>query len=92
MTSFLALAAKADTRRRLRRVGVALYRFHSKEGRFPDAGRPPENHRTELIALDLSTQGLARAEQVLLADELFERTWAHPLSQGPAQVLSVRER
>ena len=48
---------------------------------FADAGRPPQNDRGEFVALDLAAQGLAGAEDVVLADVVFEAARAHALGQ-----------
>ena len=48
---------------------------------FADAGRPPEDHRRGVVALDLHAQGLAGAEQMLLADVFVERARAHALGE-----------
>ena len=48
---------------------------------FAGAGRTPEDHGGGIVVLDRETQRLARAEQMLLADELFERVRAHALGQ-----------
>ena len=43
------------------------------EGGLAAAGRAVEDHRAEAIRLQQPAQQLARAEEVLLADELVER-------------------
>ena len=48
---------------------------------FAGAGRAPENDGAEFVALDLAAQGLAGAEDVLLADVIFEALGAHALGQ-----------
>ena len=52
------------------------------EGGFADAGRAPEDHGIGIVALDLNTERLAWAEEVLLAEELVEGTRAHALGEG----------
>src|SRR2546430_17577292 len=54
---------------------------------LPRARRAPEDARGHVPATDQLAQGLARAEQLLLAEELFERARAHPGRQwlGVAQ-------
>ena len=51
------------------------------EGGFAGARRAPEDHRGGIVALDLDAQRLARADQVLLADEFVERARAHAVGQ-----------
>ena len=51
------------------------------EGGFAGAGRAPEDHGGGVVVLDREPQRLAGAEQMLLADELFERVRAHALGQ-----------
>ena len=65
-------------------------RDEPRERRLAAAGRAPENHRAEFIALDLRAQRFARAEQRFLADEFLERARAHAVgkrTRGPAFVL-----
>src|SRR5207253_8099766 len=45
------------------------------------AGRPVQDHRRHAIALDREPQRAARADDVLLADELVERRGAQPLRE-----------
>ncbi len=52
-----------------------------RERGFADARRTPQNDRTELIALDLHAQRLARSQDVLLADEFLERVRTHALGE-----------
>ena len=44
---------------------------------FPGAGRTPENHRRDAIALDRATQRAAFTDDLALTDELFERARTH---------------
>ena len=55
-----------------------------RERRLAAAGRAPEEHRAELVALDLRAQRLAGAEQLFLADEFVERLRAHAVGERPA--------
>jgi hypothetical protein len=50
------------------------------------AGRSPENQRSQIVALNLRPQGLARRNQMLLADVLIERARTHPVSQRIAAI------
>ena len=49
-----------------------------RERGLADAGRAPEDHRGDLVALDQAAKYFARANQVRLAGELFERARAEP--------------
>src|SRR5262249_32599119 len=56
------------------------------------ARRAPEDDGAGIVALDLQTQRLARPDDVLLADKLFQRARTHAVRQRPrAAVLLVRE-
>ena len=48
---------------------------------FADAGRPPEDDRTDVVALDLHAQRLARRKDVLLPDELIEGARPHAVGK-----------
>jgi hypothetical protein len=52
-----------------------------RQGRLADARRPPEDHRVQPPGLEGDAQRLARAQQVLLADDLVERPRAQALSE-----------
>ena len=45
---------------------------------LPGAGRPPEDHRRQPVGLDQRPQRLARAEQVVLPDDVVERAGPQP--------------
>ena len=53
------------------------------------AGRPPEDERADIVALDLRAQRLARTDQVLLADEFIERPRTHAVGQRASAVAGV---
>ncbi len=55
------------------------------QGGLTDSGRTPENHGTGIVALDFHPQGLAWAEQVLLANIVLQRARAHAFGErsGP---------
>ena len=55
-----------------------------RERRLAGAGRSPEDDRLQQVALDRVAQRRARAEQLLLADELVERARPHPLGERRA--------
>ena len=50
-------------------------------------GRPPQDQRRQLRRLERAAQQLAGAEQVLLPDELVERSRPHPLGQRLAAAI-----
>jgi len=57
------------------------------QGGFAHAGRAPEDHGTGIgrvrpVVLDLDAEGLAGAQQVLLAAHLLQRVRPHALGQG----------
>ena len=54
-----------------------------------DARRSPENDRGQLVALDLAAQRLAGAEDVLLADEIFQALGPHALGQRTLAVVGA---
>ena len=56
----------------------------SRESGFAAAGRSPEKHRADIVALDLRAQRFARTEQLLLADEFVERLRTHAVGERPA--------
>ena len=51
---------------------------------FPHPGGPPEEHRAQIVALDLRAQRFSGAEQIFLADEFVERLRAHAVGERPA--------
>ena len=70
---------------RLRRVGD-----EARERGLAGARRAPEDDRLQQVALDRLAQRLARAEQLLLADELVERARPHPLGERRARCVARR--
>ena len=50
------------------------------------AGRPPEDERTGIVAVDLRTQGLAWTNQMLLAHELVQGARTHAIRQWTAAI------
>src|SRR5207244_2333192 len=52
-----------------------------RQRRLPRTWRTPEDHGRELVALDLLPERLSRAEDVLLADKLFQRHGPHAVGQ-----------
>ena len=53
------------------------------------AGRPPEDERADIVALNLRAQRFARADQVLLADKFIERARTHAVGQRAGAVAGV---
>ncbi len=53
------------------------------------AGRPPEDQRAQVVALNLRPQRLAWRDQMLLPDELIERARTHAVGQRIAAVAGV---
>ena len=49
------------------------------QSRFPDPGRAPQDHRAQLVALDLSAQRFARSKKVLLANEFGKGQRPQPI-------------
>ena len=68
---------------KLEELGFGHARDDLGQRGLPGARRSPENQRAGVIALNLHAQRLARAEDVLLADELVERARAHAVGQRP---------
>src|SRR6267378_1447457 len=56
-------------------------RNQSRQRRLPTSRRPPQNHRADIVPLDLCAQRFARPEQRLLSGKLIQRFWTHPLRQ-----------
>src|SRR6266478_3475396 len=48
---------------------------------FSGARRSPEDERAGIVALDLGAQGLARGDQVFLADKFIQRARTHTVGQ-----------
>src|SRR5690606_23228842 len=60
---------------------VRVLREQPRERRLAAAWRSPEDHAADAAALDREPERLARAEQVVLADELVQRPRPHPLGE-----------
>ena len=58
------------------------------QGRLAGARRPPQDHRRQPVALDEGPQGLARPEQLVLADDVVEG--AGPQARGEGRVSGQR--
>ena len=61
--------------------GLCFVGDNAGERRLADAGRTPEDHGGDPVAVNEGAQDLARAEQVLLPGELVERARAHPAGE-----------
>ena len=89
-----ALSADSCTKRRL----VALDDDQGERG-LAGAGRPEQDQRHRRVALDQPAQRRARAEQVLLADDLVQGARPHPGGQrrvgstgaGPGEALRLEQ-
>ena len=79
--------AGADRRDR-REMRAGLLRDDARERRLAGSGRSPQDHRRNLIGLDRAAQRAARADDLLLADELFERARPHARRERLANSLS----
>ncbi len=69
--------ARHDRRHR-REMGTDLAREQAREARLAGPGRSPEQDRCEVAARDRPSERPALTDEVLLADELIERSGAHP--------------
>src|SRR6185312_15292809 len=62
------------------------------QGGLAHARRAPEDDGAGIVAVNLSAQRFARADQVLLADEFLQRARAHAVSQRPRAVAAFIPR
>jgi len=62
-------------------LGIEGIGHEARQRRLADAGRTPEDHRMQAPRFEGDTQRPARAEQMLLADDLVERLRAQPLGE-----------
>jgi hypothetical protein len=53
-------------------------RHQARQRRLTDTRRPPQNHRMRLFGFKRNPQRFARAEQMLLADNLIKCAGAQP--------------
>ncbi len=61
----------------------AGHRSHQRgQGGLARAGRSPKDHRVQLACLDGRAQDAARPQEVLLADDLVQGAWPHPVGEG----------
>ena len=77
----LDFADAAEHRAEGHEFGVRAAGDQARQRGLAAAGRSPEDHRAEVIALDGYAQRLAGAEQCLLAGELLEGARAHALGE-----------
>src|SRR5579875_939408 len=68
-------------------LSAALSGNEYRQTGFPGAWGPPQDQRGKLAALDLRPQRLARADQMLLAQEFLERPGAHAVRKGAAELI-----
>ena len=61
-----------------------------RERRLAGAGRSPEDDRLQQVAFDCLAQRFAGAQDLVLADDVVERSRPHPLCQGSAGRRSSR--
>ena len=78
--------------RDLDEVTVGLLAQDRGDGGLAGAGRPPEQQRHRLVALDQLAQRRPRRPQLLLADQLVERPRPHPHGQRRRRVGVARQR
>ena len=70
-------------------LGLGHARDDLRQRGLAGAGRPPEDERADVVALDLGAQRLARADQVLLADVFIERARTHAVGERAGAVAGV---
>jgi hypothetical protein len=61
--------------------GLRAASDHTGESRLPAPRRTPEEHRCEIVALNLNAQRLAGSKKVFLPDEFIERLRTHPIRE-----------
>ena len=54
----------------------------TRQSGLPGSRRAPQDHRTDLVALDRRAQRPSRADQLVLSDELVESFGAHSIGEG----------
>ena len=54
---------------------------NSRQRRFSASRRPPQQHRAQVVALDLRPQRFSGTQQIFLADEFVESLRAHPIRE-----------
>ena len=58
----------------------------ARQRSLPNAWRPPKNHGSEFVGLDLPAEWLAGTDQMLLADEFFQSARTHAFRQRPTDI------
>jgi hypothetical protein len=71
----------AKHRRHGDELGIEGVGHQPRQRRLAGAGRAPEDHRVQSAGLECGAQGLARTEQMALADHLVERLRPQPLGE-----------
>ena len=56
-------------------------RDNPRQRRLAASGRPPEQHRPQLVPLDLGPQRFSRTEQFFLPDKFIKRLRTHAICQ-----------
>ena len=64
---------------------VKRIRHQARQGGLAHAGRAPQDHRMGLARLEREAQGLARAQQMRLADDFVQGGWPQGLGQRLAR-------
>ena len=85
------LHTRGDRRQRLERL-LGGARHQARDRGLAGSGRPPEDHRRESVGLDEHAERFARTEQVLLPDDVVERTGAEPRCERCPSLQSLRDR
>jgi hypothetical protein len=63
---------------------VAAVREEPGDGRFPDAGRPPQDGGAEALLGDHAAQRGVRGQEVVLPDDIFQLPGAQAVGEWPA--------
>src|SRR5271170_6305667 len=58
-------------------------RNNPRQSSLPAPRRPPQEHRTQIVALNLHPQRFPRPQQFLLPNKLIQSLRTHPVSQRP---------
>ena len=58
--------------RNLNEIGIKMAGHQTRQRRFADAGRPPQNHRVRLAGIERQPQRSAGAKQVGLSNDLVQ--------------------
>jgi hypothetical protein len=88
MTCFIYFIPETN-RAELDELGASHAGNDFSERGLAGAGRPPENQRADVVALDLSAKRFAGANQVLLTDIFVERARTHAIGKGTTLIVWV---